>query len=163
MPETPEQINAMFPLLDDAQIARLRAFGEERQARPGEILFDQGDTDHGVFVVLDGSIEVVEVSSGGESALRTVGRGGFTGEVNLLSGRRSLVRCRAREASSLLEIGRANLRRLFETDSALGEIFLRAFLLRRSYLIGQVNSACAVVDGAFGLPSRRRVSSADGL
>jgi thioredoxin reductase (NADPH) len=136
MPETPEQLDAMFPVLDDAQIARLRGFGEERHVEAGEIVFDQGDTSHGVFVVLDGSIEIVDASSSSEAVLRTVKRGDFTGEVNLLSGRRSLVRCRASEASSLLEIGRASLRRLFETDSALGEIFLRAFLLRRSYLIG---------------------------
>jgi thioredoxin reductase (NADPH) len=136
MAETPEQIESMFPLLDDAQIARLRAFGAERQVEAGEIVFDQGDTSHGVFVVLDGSIEIVDVSKNDAAPLRVVKRGDFTGEVNLLSGRRSLVRCRALEASSLLEIGRANLRHLFETDSVLGEIFLRAFLLRRSYLIG---------------------------
>jgi thioredoxin reductase (NADPH) len=136
MPETPEQIDSMFPVLDDAQIARLRAFGEERQVQAGEIVFDQGDANHGVFVVLNGSIEIVAVSNNSDAVLRTLERGAFTGEVNLLSGRRSLVRCRARDASSLLEIGRANLRRIFETDSMLGEIFLRAFLLRRSYLIG---------------------------
>jgi thioredoxin reductase (NADPH) len=136
MPETPDQNASMFPVLDDAQIARLRPFGEERQARPGEIIFDQGDENHGVFVVLSGSIELIGVSGSDEAVLRTASRGSFTGEVNLLSGRRSLVRCRAREASSLLEIGRANLRRILETDFTLGEIFLRAFLLRRSYLIG---------------------------
>jgi len=136
MPETPEQIDSMFPVLDDAQIVRLRAFGEERQVQAGEIVFDQGDATHGVFVVLEGSIEIIDVSNQVDAPFRIVKRGAFTGEVNLLSGRRSLVRCRAREASSLLEIGRANLRRIFETDSALGEIFLRAFLLRRSYLIG---------------------------
>src|SRR5580698_8831873 len=117
MHETPEQLDSMFPLLDDAQIARLRAFGEERHVQADEIVFEQGDTSHGVFVVLDGSIEIVDASSSSEAVLRTVKRGDFTGEVNLLSGRRSLVRCRAREASSLLEIGRANLRRVFETDS----------------------------------------------
>jgi len=126
----------MFPVLDDAQIVRLRAFGEERQVQAGEIVFDQGDATHGVFVVLEGSIEIIDVSNQVDAPFRIVKRGAFTGEVNLLSGRRSLVRCRAREASSLLEIRRANLRRIFETDSALGEIFLRAFLLRRSYLIG---------------------------
>jgi hypothetical protein len=35
--------------------------------------------------------------------------------------------------------------------------------LRRSYLIGQVNSACAIVVGEVGLPSHRRLASADGL
>jgi thioredoxin reductase (NADPH) len=35
----------------------------------------------------------------------------------------------------LLEIGRANLRHVMQTDAALGEIFLSAFLLRRVYPI----------------------------
>jgi thioredoxin reductase (NADPH) len=135
MPEIPEQTDPMFPLLDDAQIARLRVFGEPRQARPGEILFDLGDASHGVFVVLSGSLELVGISSSDEAVLRVIGRGTFTGELNQLSGRRSLVRCRAHEASSILEIGRANLRRIMETDGALGEIFLQAFVLRRLYLI----------------------------
>src|ERR1700722_16198144 len=134
-PMAPEETDSMFPRLDDAQIARLMAFGEQRQARPGEKIFDQGDANHGVFVVLAGSIEIVGISSGGEAVLRVLERGAFTGEVNQLSGRRSLVKCRAREASSLLEVGRVNLRLILQTDAALGEILLRAFLLRRVYLI----------------------------
>src|SRR5260370_18455141 len=125
----------MFPKLDDAQIARLAAFGVERRAQPGEILFDQGDSQHGLFVVLEGSIEVANVAKGEETVIRVLGPGTFTGEVNQLSGRRSLVRCRAREASFLLEIDRANLRRLMQADAVLGEQFLRVFLMRRRYLI----------------------------
>jgi thioredoxin reductase (NADPH) len=135
MPETSEQLDSMFPKLDDAQLARLAMFGEQRLVQPGETIFDQGDSTHGVFVVLEGSIEVVNVSSGGAAAIRVLGRGTFTGEVNQLSGRRSLVLCRAREVSTLLEIGRANLQRILQTDTTLGEVFLRAFLLRRTYLI----------------------------
>ncbi len=63
------------------------------------------------------------------------GPGVFTGEVNQLSGRRSLVRCRTPEASTLLEIPRDNLRRLMQSDTGIGEIFLRAFVMRRVYLI----------------------------
>src|SRR5580658_6540105 len=126
MPEASDPTDSMFPKLDDAQIARLAAFGEQRQAGAGEILFDQGDVSHGVFVVLDGSIEIIGVSRE-ESVLRVLVGGMFTGEVNQLSGRRSLVRCRAREASSILEVGRDNLRRIFQTDAALGEVLLRAF------------------------------------
>jgi len=133
MPETSEQ--DLFPNLDDAQIARLAAFGEQRQAQQGEVLFDQGDAHHSVFAVLEGSIELVRVTNVGEAVLGVLRRGAFSGEVSQLSGRRSLVRCRAREASTLLEISRANLRRIVQTDAALGEIFLRAFLLRRVYLI----------------------------
>jgi len=135
MAETPESFDQMFPKLNDAQMARVAAFGEQRQARPGEILFERGDAHHSVFVVLEGSIELVGISSAGEAVVAVLGSGMFTGEVSQLSGRRSLVRCRAREASALLEIGRANLRRIMQTDAGLGEIFLRAFMLRRVYLI----------------------------
>ena len=133
--ETPEQLDAMFPKLENAQIARLAAFGNQRRAEPGEVLFDRGDADHGVFVVLAGSIEVESVANGGESVIRVLVRGEFTGEVTQLSGRRSLVRCRAHESSALLEIDRPNLRRIMQTDAELGETLLRAFLLRRVYLI----------------------------
>ena len=135
MAEIPDPNAAAFPTLDDAQMSRLAPFGVEVRAKAGDILFDQGDASHGVFVVREGSIEIISVSNGNHGVIRVLGRGSFTGEVNQLSGRRSLVRCRAREASTLLEISRANLQRVMQTDAALGEIFLSAFMLRRVYLI----------------------------
>jgi thioredoxin reductase (NADPH) len=136
MPETTEeQIDAMFPALTDAQIARLSAFGQQRRVEAREIVFDQGDASRGVFVVLEGSIEVANVVKDHEGTLHVLQRGEFTGEVNQLSGRRSLVRCRAREASNLLEIARADLRRVMQSDAELGEVLLRAFMLRRVFLI----------------------------
>src|ERR1700719_3567079 len=118
----------MFPSFTDGQIARLMSSGSERHAQPGEIIYDQGDADHGVFVVLDGALEVAAIS-------KVIARGQFTGEVNQLSGRRSLVQCKARDASRLLEISRENLQHIVQTDAELSEIFLRAFLLRRVSLI----------------------------
>src|ERR1700719_1267091 len=135
IPESPEQTEAMFPKLDAEQTARLAAFGQRRDAQAQEVILDPGDLHHGIFLVLNGSIEVSRVSAGGETVLHVLGRGEFTGDVNLLSGRRSLVRLRAREAGTLMEINRANLRQIMQTDAALGEIFLNAFLLRRVYLI----------------------------
>ena len=131
MPETTEQIDAMFPALTDAQIARLSAFGEQRCVEAREIVFDLGDASRGVFVVLQGSIEVANVTKDHEDVLRVLHRGEFTGEVNQLSGRRSLVRCRAREAGNLLEIARSDLRRVMQNDVELGEVLLRSFMLRR--------------------------------
>lgn len=127
--------DAMFPRLDDAQIERLASIGARRHVEPGEIVFDLGNEDHGMFVVLSGSIEIVSVSHEEEAVLRVLERGQFTGEVNQLSGRRSLVRCRAREAGELVEIGRTCLRQIMQTDVTLGELFLRIFVLRRLYLI----------------------------
>src|ERR1700727_1409655 len=99
----------MFPVLTDAQIARLAPFGEQRLVQSGEILYDQGDSSHGVYLILEGSVEVTAIST-------TLGRGQFTGEVNQLSGRRSLVQCKAREASSVVEIGRVDLRHVIQNE-----------------------------------------------
>lgn len=132
----PAELNPqMFPRLEEAQIERLREFGIRGDVQPGDVLFDLGDVSHGVFVIIAGKVEIVGVSAEGENVIRVLSPGMFTGEVNQMSGRRSLVRCRAREAGVILEISRPNLQRLMQTDVALGQLFLTAFLLRRAYLI----------------------------
>ena len=62
-PESPEQTEAMFPKLDDGQIARLAAFGRQHDAQAHEVILEPGDLHHGIFVVLSGSIEVIRVSA----------------------------------------------------------------------------------------------------
>lgn len=133
--ETPEQHALRFPKLTNSQLAQLSASSAPRHVNSGEILFDQETADHGVFAVLSGSIEIVGVLNAAESVLSVLGPGEFTGEVSQLSGRRSLVLCRARERSELLEIDRSNLRHVMQTDAVLGDLFLRAFVLRRVFLI----------------------------
>jgi len=135
MADTPDPTDFMFPKLDDAQIARLAPFGRELQTQAGEVVVEQGDAHHGVFVVLSGGLELLAVSAAGESRLRVLSRGEFNGEVNMLSGRRSMVRLRTPEASTLFEIDRVHLRQIMQTDAELGEIFLNAFIQRRVYLI----------------------------
>ena len=61
--------------------------------------------------------------------------GGFSGEINMISGRRSLVRGRVTEAGEFLEVSQENLRSLIAKDAELSEIFMRAFILRRLVLI----------------------------
>jgi thioredoxin reductase (NADPH) len=124
-----------FPRLSDDQMERLRPFGVCGHAGAGDVIYDRGDEAHGVFVVISGSLDIASVSDSGESVIAVLERGAFTGEVNQLSGRRSLVRCRAHEDSDLLEISRASLRHVMQTDASLGEILLKAFVLRRVYLI----------------------------
>jgi thioredoxin reductase (NADPH) len=133
--ENPHETDAMFPRLEEAQIERLKPFASQRYFQTGEILFDQGDESHGVFIVLSGSVEILKISNGDASVIRVLAPGAFTGEVNQLSGRRALVRCRAGEASAVLEIDRSSLRHVMQTDAAIGELFLRAFAMRRAYLI----------------------------
>src|SRR5260370_5780367 len=61
----------------------------------------------------------------------------FTGELNVLSGRREFVRIRASEASELIEIEREPLQGLVKTDSELSDLFVGGFILRRLELIAR--------------------------
>jgi thioredoxin reductase (NADPH) len=127
--------DAMFPKLTEAQIARLASSGVRRSVAEGEIIFEQGAVGRSFFVVLEGSVEVVSPSANGETRITVHRAGDFTGEMDILSGRPSLVRARATTASELLEIDPATLRRIVQTDADLGEFLLRVFVRRRVGLI----------------------------
>jgi thioredoxin reductase (NADPH) len=125
----------MFPKLDPAQIARIAKVAEKRATRAGEVLFEQGQPGQNVHIVLSGSIEVVRPTIGAEDAITTHEAGEFTGEVNVLSGRRSLVLGRVKAAGEVLVLDSDKLRRLVQSDSELSDLFLRAFILRRMGLV----------------------------
>ena len=130
-----EKDDLMFPKLSAADISRLTPYGRWRSTTDGEILFDVGQTNVSVFAVLDGAVEIVTASGEKEAIVAVHEPGSFSGEVNLLSGRPSLVRGRTSKRSRLLEINRASLNRIVQTDPALSELFLRTFMLRRANLL----------------------------
>ena len=125
--------NLMFPKLNPAEIALLSRFGSERSTAGNEILFDHGDTNVPLFVILEGGLEIVRAFKKGEPVILSHGPGEFSGDVNLLLGNPSPVRGKTREPSRLLEIRRDDLLRIAEADSSLGEVFLRSYLLRWAY------------------------------
>jgi thioredoxin reductase (NADPH) len=130
-----------FPILTAAQINRVRRGSKLREVKKGEVLFEPGDTNVPFFVLLSGSMEIVQPDLTGERPLVTLGPGGFTGEMTMISGRRSLARGRVTEPGEFLELSAESLRSLVAKDAELSEIFMRAFILRRLELIrtGQGN------------------------
>ncbi len=124
-----------FPTLTAAHIERLRRHGKVRGVLKGEILFQPDDTDVPFFVLLSGGMEIVQPTFSGERPIVTHGPGDFTGEITMISGRRSLVRGRVTQAGDFLEISAAELRSLVAKDAELSDIFMRAFILRRLALI----------------------------
>jgi thioredoxin reductase (NADPH) len=124
-----------FPVLTDSQIERIRALAKVRRVKAGEILFEPDDTSTPFFVLLSGSMEIVQPDLAGERAIAKHGAGEFTGEITMISGRRSLVRGRVVSPGEFLELSGEGLRSLIAKDAELSEIFMRAFILRRLELI----------------------------
>src|SRR5258708_2316671 len=139
-PPVPSALDARtqaFPVLTTAQIDRIRPLGRPRNVHHGEILFEPNDTAVPFFVLLSGSMEIVQPPFDGERPIAMHAPGEFTGEITMISGQRCLVRGRVTEPGEFLELGGDGLRSLVARDAELSEIFMRAFILRRLELISR--------------------------
>ena len=130
--DSPEKI---FPTLSAAQIERVAAHGRLRSVTAGEVLYEQGTANVSIFVLLSAEIEVVRPSEIGKRLIEYRGRGQFTGEINALTGRRSLLQIAVTKSGDVIELDRQALLKLVQTDAEIGEILMRAFILRRLGLI----------------------------
>jgi thioredoxin reductase (NADPH) len=132
-----ERREQMFPTLNDAQLKRLAAHAERRSVGAGETLIEPGDPSRGLHVILSGALELLRPGLAGEELIVVQKAGEFTGEISVLSGRRSLVRGRMKEAGEVLYLDDERLRRVVQGDTELSDIFMRAFILRRVGLLTQ--------------------------
>jgi thioredoxin reductase (NADPH) len=129
------RLDHIFPTLIPTHVARIAAYGTAREIRRGEVLYDVGDREVPFVLVTAGQIELVRPSGAGDVQITELGPGQFTGEANILSGRRPLVRVSATQSGQVLELSRAQVLALVQSDAELSEILMRAFILRRVELI----------------------------
>ncbi len=124
----------IFPTLTPAQIERIAPLGRERPFEAGEILFEAGGLNRPLMVVLEGEIEILSE----RDTVVTVHRpGNFSGDVDVIAGHPAVVRARGRSAGRVLEVPAQRVRSLVVTDPELSQIFLRAFILRRTLLMSR--------------------------
>jgi thioredoxin reductase (NADPH) len=149
------QTEPMFPTLTPAEVARIAAYGSVRPIREGEILYEAGEQVVPFFVIRSGQAVIVRPTGTTETLVATLGPGQFTGEVNMLSGRRSLVRARVTEPGEVIELDHDHILALVQTDAELGEIFMRAFILRRVELIAHGFGDVVLVGSSHSLGTLR--------
>src|SRR5260370_27835655 len=85
----------MFPVLTSGQQARVLAHGRRRTAEQNEIVVELNEHVTKFFVVVSGQLHILQVSNNQEHIVAICNPGMFTGELNVLSCRRGLVRIRA--------------------------------------------------------------------
>lgn len=139
----------IFPRLDWETIGRLLPYGNVETPPAGEILFRQGDRAVDFFVVLDGAVELLDESLIGEpTVFRSYDAGQFTGELHLFSDRALLVSGRAAEGTRVLRISRSSFQRMISTEADIGEMVIRAFILRRVELIADGQGGVTIIGSA---------------
>jgi thioredoxin reductase (NADPH) len=151
--ETPDGAGA-FPRLSDEQIETLAAYGTRRFTEAGEILFRQGDLTCDFYVILDGFVAIVEDDAGLPRVIGVHGPRRFLGELGLLTGAAVFVTAVVRERGSVLVVPRERLRRLVTQDPGIGDVILRAYLARRSMLIG-LGSGLRILGSRYSPDTRR--------
>ena len=135
LPLTRSRIERIFPKLTDEQISRMQEHGHIRAVELGEVLVEQGYSNVPFFIVISGEIEILRPSGDIETLITVHGPGQFTGEINMLSGRRALFRARATKPSKVIELDRQHMMALLQSDAEIGDILMRAFILRRVELV----------------------------
>jgi thioredoxin reductase (NADPH) len=150
----------MFPELDAGQIETAKRFasGPAREFAPGEIVFDVGERQAPAWLVLKGSIDVTRRDGlSREVAITTHHIGQISGEVSQLAGRESLASGRAgEEGCTAIPFDAAHVRALMIGSADIGEIIMRAFILRRMGLLeagekGGVGSVLVGIPGTSDL------------
>jgi thioredoxin reductase (NADPH) len=152
MPLPVQKNERLFPTLTAAQVARVAVHGRRRPVVRGEVLVEAGSHAVPFFVVVDGELRA---SDAAETIVVAHRPGQFTGEANMLTGRRSLAELRVIESGEVIELARGHLLALVQTDAELSEIFMRAFLLRRTELIAHDFGDVVVVGSAHSAATLR--------
>ena len=136
-----------FPVLEQAEIDRMRRFGELHHFQPGETLVRAGEAGRGLAVILAGRVEIIQHASGQRLLITTHEAGEIMGELAQLSGRPALVEAMTVEPVEALVIPPEKLRAVLVAEAELGERIMRALILRRMGLL-ELSAGGPVIVGA---------------
>jgi thioredoxin reductase (NADPH) len=126
----------IFPVLEPAEIERVRRFGHVHSYRSGEALVKAGELGHGLAIVLSGEVNVTRHDFlDNHTPIVAHGVGAFLGELAQLAGRPALVDAYAEGPVEALVIPPDQLRALLIAEAELGERIMRALILRRVGLL----------------------------
>jgi thioredoxin reductase (NADPH) len=126
----------MFPVMEAAEIERVRRFGKVRSYGAGEALAKAGDVGQGLAFILAGEVEISQrAPSGLRIPIVTHRVGEFMGELAQLGGRPTLIDAHALGEVETLTIPPDQLRALLIAEAELGERIMRALILRRVGLL----------------------------
>jgi thioredoxin reductase (NADPH) len=155
-----DRLAQIVPTLTPAQIlfALRFASGPPRRFAPDEKLLDVGDRNTTVWLVIEGSIVASRRDGlGREGLFATGGPGQFSGEVSDLAGHASLAMvCAGPEGCTAHPFDLPHLRALLISSADIGEVMMRAFILRRAALL-EGDNVGSVILGEAGSPETVRL------
>jgi thioredoxin reductase (NADPH) len=134
-----DRFEQLFPVFDAGQIETAKRFasGEMRKFAPGELVYDVGVRNSPAWLVLDGELAIIRRDGlHRQTSVVSLAAGQFSGEVSQLAGHGTLAAAEAgSQGCTALPFDAAHIRALVVGTAEIGEIVMRAFILRRVALI----------------------------
>lgn len=132
-----------FGALPAAELRRLAARCVQRGLGPGEVLFEEGQPCHGLFIVAEGSVEVQQTSlRGREQVFHTDGPGATLGEGPLFDRGGYIATAVATEPTQVLFLRRGDLLDLCRRHPAVA-LFILETMARRMRRFAEIVSDLA--------------------
>lgn len=124
-----------FPKLDDHQLSLLEPLGKRQLLKRGDLVYQAGQRNLGLPVVLRGELEAFEQRDGTEQILATAGERDFLGDIAMLQGTSALASARVTSPEAeILHIPASELHRAFAELPGVSSTIVNALIMRRRRL-----------------------------
>jgi thioredoxin reductase (NADPH) len=145
-----------FPRLNDDMAARIVPYGKREHLPAGSMVFERGQRGIDFFFVLKGQIQVYDLQRDGQrEVITTHATHQFSGELDLFNHRQILVSAWTPVDTEVVRIKPADFRRLVSAEPDIGEIIMRAFILRRVGLIQYHHGGVVLIGPGHGADTLR--------
>lgn len=134
-----------FPFLTEDMLERARGYGHEENVEADVTLWSRGERDVDLFIVLKGMVEVYDQIGDRRQAIAVFREGQFSGELDLLSSRQTLVDGCTVTACILLRIERSSLQRMMRAEGDIANLIMQATIWRRLGILQRAEAGIVLV------------------
>ena len=127
----------LFPRLTPEQIEYLAEIGTQSSFARGDLVFEHGQRETPLYVVLSGAIDIIDQAPEGDRYFTQCREGTFAADISMFTGEPTLAAGFAAEPTSLLALPPEDVRRVVATAAELGDLLLRTMVTRREWLQGR--------------------------
>ena len=118
----------VFAGLPQRLLGRLAVQLFEKRYAPGEVIFNEGDPGKGLFVVLDGEVDILRETKEGEQRIASFGPNNAFGELALIDDLPRSAMARASAPSRLLILYRSHFETLVAGDKGIALVVMQNLL-----------------------------------
>lgn len=134
--EAPTHAVGAYMRLLPEQITQAMQYGTPRTYGSATLLYRQGEREADLYIVVSGTLETFwKDAVDREEHSIVLEAGEFSGELNLLNQRETMIAARVPAGSTLLLIPRERLREFLTAEPTIGEVILKTIFRRRQWFV----------------------------